>query len=117
MLLCTTIRGLVNVADATARACKQDTCRGPHTPYKWWVLRRRGGGERWPGWRAAQAPLQASTEQDPQPREAHAKPSREVSFRLDRALVAFACLHRVGAGEASGFQRMRHRLAVRTLCD
>jgi putative transposase len=111
MLLCTKIRLQVSEGDADALEFMQGKCRGL---YNWWVVRLRDGEEQWPGWVEAKATLEASKEHDPDLRQVYGKLLHEVYFRLDRAMAAF--FHRVKAGEAPGFPRVRHRHAFFTLC-
>ena len=111
MLLCTKIRLQVSEGDADALEFMQAKCR---RLYNWWVVRLRDGEEQWPGWVEAKATLEASQEQDPDLRQVDGKLLHEVYFRLDRAMAAF--FHRVKAGEAPGFPRVRPRHAFFTLC-
>jgi putative transposase len=114
MLLCTKIRLQVSAAEAEALEFMQGKCRGL---YNWWVLRLREGstgGERWLGWRAAKATLEASKEHDPELRQVYGKLLHEVYFRLDQALTAF--FRRTQSGETPGFPRVRPRHAFFTLC-
>ncbi len=111
MLLCTKIRLQVSEGDADALEFMQGKCRGL---YNWWVVRLRDGEEQWPGWVEAKATLEASKEHDPDLRQVYGKLLHEVYFLLDRAMAAF--FHRVKAGEAPGFPRVRPRHAFFTLC-
>ena len=111
MLLCTKIRLQVSEGDADALEFMQAKCR---RLYNWWVVRLRDGEEQWPGWVEAKSTSEASQEHDPDLRQVDGKLLHEVYFRLDRAMAAF--FHRVKAGEAPGFPRVRPRHAFFTLC-
>ena len=110
MLLCTKIRLHVSESDADALEFMQGKCRGL---YNWWVMRLRDG-ERWPGWAAAKATLEASKAHDPDLRFVYGKLLHEVYFRLDKAMAAF--FRRLKVGETPGFPRVRPRHAFFTLC-
>jgi putative transposase len=109
MLLCKKIKLKVTEQDAATLEFMQGKCRGL---YNWWVMRLRDG-EKWPGWRAAKADLQASKQHDPELQQVYGKLLHEVYFRLDAAMSAF--FRRVKAGEKPGFPRVRPRHCFFTL--
>jgi putative transposase len=110
MLVCKKIRLEVSAQDAATLEFMQGKCRGL---YNWWVMRLRDG-ERWPGWKAAKATLQASKQHDPELTRVYGKLLHEVYFRLDAAMQAF--FRRIKNGETPGFPRVRSRQNFFTLC-
>jgi len=106
------MRRPVSAADAEALEFMPGTCRGLYTG---WVMRLRDGA-RWPGWAAAQATLEASTQHDAELRVVYGKRLHAVSFRLDKALTAFCRRWTSETGEKPGFPRVRPRHGFFTLC-